>query len=82
VDAVRMIQKHCKDHIAESTAKRVTNRYHPYANTTTDISQHLSDTDDVTMVDTMDNTMDLDGMFSHVHSLKHINSSGKIHRHR
>ena len=77
-----MIQKHCKDHIAESTAKHVTNRYHPYANTTTDIRQHLSNTDDVTMVDTTNNTMDLDGMFLHVHSFKHIHSSRKIHRHQ
>ena len=37
IDSIRSIQKHCKDHVANSGAKRVTSHYHPYANTTSDI---------------------------------------------
>ena len=29
---IRLIQRHCKDHVTNSTAKHVANRYHPYSN--------------------------------------------------
>ena len=66
MDAVWTIQKHCKDHIAESTAKHVTNRYHPYANTTIDVDQHMSDSNNMAMINIMDMNMDLDGILLHV----------------
>ena len=33
IDSIRTVQKHCKDHIADSSTKHVTGPYHPYANT-------------------------------------------------
>lgn len=58
-----MIQKHCKNHVVESTTKCVTTCYQPYASTTIDISQHSSDTNNISVLDSMDNNMDLDGMY-------------------
>jgi hypothetical protein len=29
---IRLIQRHCKDHVANSTVKRTASRYHPYTN--------------------------------------------------
>lgn len=54
--------------MADSTTKRVTGRYHPYENTTSDIAQRTSNTstNDTSMVDaTNDNVdmMDVEGLF-------------------
>jgi hypothetical protein len=64
IDSIRSMQKHCKDHVANSGAKRVTSRYHPYANTTSDITDHTSNTNETSKVnDTLD-MMDVEGIFS------------------
>ena len=53
-DSIRFIQKHCKDHVVESKTKRVTGRYHPYANTSTSDTTKDNSLADNTDVDAMD----------------------------
>jgi hypothetical protein len=68
IDSILSVQKHCKDHIADSSTKRVTGRYHPYANTTSDITEHTSNTKDTSMVNATDDTsdmMEVEGLFQH-----------------
>ena len=68
IDSIRTVQKHCKNHIANSSTKRVTGRYHPYANTTSDITEHTNNTKDTSMVNTTEVTsdmMEVEGLFQH-----------------
>ena len=68
IDSIRTVQKHCKDHIADSSTKRVTGRYHPYANTTSDIMEHTSNTKDTSIVNVphdASDMMDVEGLFQH-----------------
>ena len=65
-DGIRSIEKHGKDHERNSNLKHATRHYHPYANTTSDIIEHASNTGKASLVDTTNdvvNMMDVEGIF-------------------
>lgn len=63
IHSIRTVQKHCKDHIADSNTKHVTSCYHPYANTTSDITEHANSTNDTPMINDTSDMMDIEGLF-------------------
>ena len=58
IDSIRSIQKHCKDHVADSSIKHVTGHYHPYA-TTSDNTEHTKSTNDTSKENATHDTPDI-----------------------